>query len=968
MEDCCAVCAEPLEWVAIGPCGHRDVCSMCVARLRVVMTDQRCCICKQSSLAVVVTKALGDYTRTSFDFAALPSLVVTPGRPGGGEYWYDSAMGAYFDDEAHFKAMRAMTRLTCAICAKSPPAAAAAAAGGAHPPSAGKGAPPPGLSFPSVSALKRHLKESHHVGMCELCLEGRKVFLSEQRLYTRQQVERHEAGGDPEVDGSSEEERGGFKGHPRCDFCWRRFYGDNELFHHMSTEHFTCHICQRANPGNYEYFRSYVDLETHFRGDHHMCEDRECLEKKFVVFQSEMELKQHIAQQHAGNMKRAERNRALQIPPSQFFNFRSLRPEGGRGRGRGGRQGEAAVVAASIESSQLERALRESAAIAGGKQQQARRRGGASAAADDSLSSASSSLPSSSAVPASSSPAHFPPLLAPDAFPHLSASSSPAPAAADPAGNSTTATTGGSGAVNSGPLTEGMSVAVYRQMAQRNTVAAAVAGGAAAGVGGASQDALFPPLPSAASAAAAAAPSATPDTWGPGKASRAGGKGGKIKGGLAVLNSAGPLAPSQPSAGGGRGSAGVLQADAFPKLGETRAVKDSWEEEYDEKQQEEKTRSPQQQQQQQQQQPQSQPQQQQQKESRSSKRVGELSGEEAAALRAANKALVEEIKSGLGAGNSAGFEDFKDKSAQWRSGAMLTVVYYAHVCRLGLSHVVPRLASLCPDAGKRDELLRVHAARQAVVVGVGEGSGEEGGGRGKGKGQGVGGRGKGDGVASNGAAAGSASAAGGSRVAALSRPLHASTSAPELAALAAPPAPAHAPTSACPALSPAPSRFQTQSGAGAAAAGRGGGGGGGRGGVGSGSGSGSRSSKEANGAGGGGDWTCSVCTLVNPPVSVRCSVCGSLPTTAPTAPLAPPASSPPLAPTPPRRISSIATGTADAGEATGGGGGWGKGKGRKSKGVRVRLGDGSAAALFARLDGTESQGAPSSWADAAGRW
>ncbi|EEE54829.1 hypothetical protein OsJ_02273 [Oryza sativa Japonica Group] len=30
----CVVCTEPLEWVAVGPCGHRAVCSMCVARVR----------------------------------------------------------------------------------------------------------------------------------------------------------------------------------------------------------------------------------------------------------------------------------------------------------------------------------------------------------------------------------------------------------------------------------------------------------------------------------------------------------------------------------------------------------------------------------------------------------------------------------------------------------------------------------------------------------------------------------------------------------------------------------------------------------------------------------------------------------------------------------------------------------------------------------------------------------------------
>jgi len=46
------------------------------------------------------------------------------------------------------------------------------------------------------------------------------------------------------VDGS-ESERGGFMGHPMCEFCGNPFYGDNELYMHMSTEHYTCHICQR---------------------------------------------------------------------------------------------------------------------------------------------------------------------------------------------------------------------------------------------------------------------------------------------------------------------------------------------------------------------------------------------------------------------------------------------------------------------------------------------------------------------------------------------------------------------------------------------------------------------------------------------------------------------------------------------------------------------------------------------------
>ncbi len=61
-DDFCVVCAEPLEWVAYGNCGHRDACSKCVSRLRFVMKDTRCLICQQQDSPVVVTRSLGAYT------------------------------------------------------------------------------------------------------------------------------------------------------------------------------------------------------------------------------------------------------------------------------------------------------------------------------------------------------------------------------------------------------------------------------------------------------------------------------------------------------------------------------------------------------------------------------------------------------------------------------------------------------------------------------------------------------------------------------------------------------------------------------------------------------------------------------------------------------------------------------------------------------------------------------------------
>ncbi|EMS64453.1 hypothetical protein TRIUR3_18733 [Triticum urartu] len=246
MDDSCAVCADALEWVAYGPCGHRE--------------------------------AMGDYTKVISDFSVLP----TEANEGNvGEYWYHEDTKAYFDDADHYKMIRAMCRLSCSVCDKAED----------------------------------------------------QVFICEQKLYTRAQLAQHTKTGDSEVDGS-EIERSGFAGHPVCEFCKYPLYGDNELYTHMSREHYSCHICQRQHPGQYDYFRNYDDLEMHFRKDHFLCEDDACLAKKFVVFQSDAEIKRHNAMEHGGRMSRAQRNAALQIPTSFIYQRNEQDQRRGRGRGR----------------------------------------------------------------------------------------------------------------------------------------------------------------------------------------------------------------------------------------------------------------------------------------------------------------------------------------------------------------------------------------------------------------------------------------------------------------------------------------------------------------------------------------------------------------------------------------------------------------------------------------------------------
>ncbi|KAM5551531.1 hypothetical protein ABKV19_026396 [Rosa sericea] len=313
MDDSCAVCADSLEWVAYGACGHKEVCSTCVARLRFICDDRRCCICKTDCDVVFVTKALGDYTKMIKDFSVLPSQ----GREGRlGPYWYHEDTQAFFDDVDHYKMIKAMCKLSCSECDKLEEQSNDNSRRRAR--------------FRNIEQLKGHLYHQHRLSMCPLCLEARKVFICEQKLYSKAQLKQHIGTGDSEVDGS-ESERGGFMGHPMCEFCRTPFYGDNELYTHMGTEHYKCHLCH--SPGQYEYYRNYDDLEMHFRQGHFLCEDESCLDKKFIVFQSEAEMKRHNTIEHGGRMSRSKRNAALQIPTS-FRYRRSSEQDNRRGRGR----------------------------------------------------------------------------------------------------------------------------------------------------------------------------------------------------------------------------------------------------------------------------------------------------------------------------------------------------------------------------------------------------------------------------------------------------------------------------------------------------------------------------------------------------------------------------------------------------------------------------------------------------------
>ena len=184
--------------------------------------------------------------------------------------------------------------------------------------------------------LHRHVRSVHKKMMCDLCVRNKKVFAHEHTLFTQQELRKHEKFGD---DNPGAVDQSGFNGHPECGFCRERFYGDDELYAHCRDKHERCHLCDRRTGGqNPQYYLDYDALERHFNKDHFPCLDNECLEKKFVVFDSEMDLKAHQLSSHPNGLSKDARRDAMRVNISTFDyrpQYQEVRRGGRRGGGRG---------------------------------------------------------------------------------------------------------------------------------------------------------------------------------------------------------------------------------------------------------------------------------------------------------------------------------------------------------------------------------------------------------------------------------------------------------------------------------------------------------------------------------------------------------------------------------------------------------------------------------------------------------
>ncbi|XP_023936484.2 E3 ubiquitin-protein ligase ZNF598 [Bicyclus anynana] len=262
----CVVCFKTVVYYSVGECDH-PVCFECSTRMRVLCLQNECPICRQDLSRVVFTNTVQPYK--DLRNRAFPDKLL--------ERQYKIG----FCSEEIRQAYERLLENRCKVCEKIPP-------------------------FRTFSMLNDHMRKVHEQYYCDLCVKHLKIFTSERRCYTRQELAHHRRKGD--VDDTSH------RGHPLCEFCEERFMDADELYRHLRKEHLYCHLCDAD--GRNLYYASHAALAQHFRAEHHLCEEGECAGQHLTaVFRSEIDLKAHKATVHGKGMPRgaARQARTLEL-------------------------------------------------------------------------------------------------------------------------------------------------------------------------------------------------------------------------------------------------------------------------------------------------------------------------------------------------------------------------------------------------------------------------------------------------------------------------------------------------------------------------------------------------------------------------------------------------------------------------------------------------------------------------------
>jgi hypothetical protein len=268
---------------------------MCLLRMRTLMSNRDCVICKVAADIVIVPD--DDATERCFQDHQVWGNEIGPGYTFDDDArmflpnkYYNRHVVTLYSRKCNMREAkdgRKLCEFDCTDDANSAPALLNAAAATTTDAALQNNENPP----PALVPLLQHLHAEHNQAtICVLCYAAKRNFLSLLPRLTPDNFQRHLRKGDGE--------KSGFTGHPLCEFCRpRRFYDLEALHNHLNKDHYKCHLCAaQGNPN--QFFKDYKSLERHFDRGHFLCPDPSCRGARFVAFGTEIDYKGHMMEVH----------------------------------------------------------------------------------------------------------------------------------------------------------------------------------------------------------------------------------------------------------------------------------------------------------------------------------------------------------------------------------------------------------------------------------------------------------------------------------------------------------------------------------------------------------------------------------------------------------------------------------------------------------------------------------------------
>jgi hypothetical protein len=254
---CCVVCGKEKEYVSLGECDHRRVCSYCVMKSRLHYNYFKCPICSKNLDTIIICE-FSD--KTPFSKFEEKKKELYEDEDFDKTHIYFASISA--QEEA-----LTLRGFNCPITSCNSD------------------------SFENMAGLNEHLNKVHHRYYCQYCLKENKQFLSEMKIFNYSNLNDHIKYGEYDENGNLLSPP-----HPSCPFCNTTFYSDENLFTHMNSFHFICQLCKDKK--NIIFYPELQNLLDHYKDNHYCCYYDECLSDIYVVFAKEEELVSHLITKH----------------------------------------------------------------------------------------------------------------------------------------------------------------------------------------------------------------------------------------------------------------------------------------------------------------------------------------------------------------------------------------------------------------------------------------------------------------------------------------------------------------------------------------------------------------------------------------------------------------------------------------------------------------------------------------------